>query len=200
MNIEVDKVIDSLALLIIGLSVAFKKLKDFFLKRRNNKFRIKETSKTMSLLYEKIIECRLDLDGCRVCITQFHNGDHYYSNNSILKMSVTHETTDESTNRIIDTCQNILVSKYPKFLNDLLKDEVLFYNNIQSSNSNKSDDMTMLLKVGGIQSYYAVKLYNDKDEMIGFFSISYCNQRKLDDNMLNIFKDYGNIVSFLLRP
>ena len=132
-------------------------------------------------------------------MTQFHNGDHYYSNSSILKMSVTHETTDDSTTRIIESCQNILVSKYHKFLDSLLKEELLTYNSIQSK-TKKDDDMIMLLKVGGIQTYYAVKLLNQKDEVIGFFSISYCNQRKLDENMLNIFKDYGNTISFLLRP
>lgn len=202
MTFEVDKLIDSLALIVIGISVTIKKIKDYIRNRRNknkDKFRVEGSSKNMSLVYEKIIECRVDLGGCRVNVTQFHNGDHYYSNSSILKMSVTHETTDDSTTRIIESCQNILVSKYHKFLDSLLKEDVIIYDDIQSK-TKKDDDMIMLLKVGGIQTYYAVKLFNQKNEVTGFISVSFCNQRKLDENMLNIFKDYGNMISFLLRP
>ena len=51
----------------------------------------------------------------RICISQFHNGGHFYpTGKSIKKFSIFYERTSEKASSIKDTFQNIPVSLFPK--------------------------------------------------------------------------------------
>ncbi len=198
MSIDPEQLVDSIGMIIILLGYGFKKIRDWVrTTKTKKKSKIEDTVKNLDSLYEKIIECRLQFDACRVSINQFHNGDYFYSNNSILKMSMTHETTDDSTRKINDHYQNILVSKYYKFINNLVSKDIVVYNDIEDSNSN-DDEMVLDLKINGTTDFYAMKLRNNNGHVIGFLTMSFCDKPK-EEVDLDDFREYGEIVSFILR-
>ena len=87
MNIGADSLSEAIAVVIFFVGFIGKKFREWFIARNKiKKNKIEESAKKLDKLYTKIIECRHNFDACRVSINQFHNGDYYYSNNSILKI------------------------------------------------------------------------------------------------------------------
>jgi hypothetical protein len=167
-----------------------------FIKKKLKKTNISNELNSLSVIYEKLIELRLLFGASRVTITQFHNGEYYVNDTSILKMSITHETDEDGTARVIDKYQSININKYNKFLIALDKNDVVSYNNVSSIESHYDDDMLLDLKLYGTESFYSVKLHNTKGQIFGFISLSFNENKEID---ITEFKEYANMIGFLLR-
>lgn len=195
-DLSIDKILEKAWMGSLFILYFFKKVYDFIKSKLKKDKSINFDIKQLSLIYEKLIECRLQFNASRVTITQFHNGDYYYSNNSILKMSITHETDEEGVSRVIDNYQNVNVSKYNKFLDSLMKEEMISYSDISNTETHHDDDMLLDLKVYGTESFNAIKLMDKKGNIIGFIALSFSDNVFIDNAK---FKEYSNMVSFLLR-
>lgn len=195
---ELENIVESVALIIVVLSIFVKKFIEWYkLFKSSNKNKMEDNTKKMEKIYEKLIECRLTFGACRVSINQFHNGEYFFSEDSIVKMSMTHETTDESTAKISINYQSVLASMYPKFIKLIYSEDVVVYKNIGNID-NSDDDMVLDLKMNGTEEFYVVKLTNSKGHLIGFLGISFCDTQIKPVDLKKV-KDFGNLISFILR-
>lgn len=109
----------------------------------------------------------------RICISQFHNGGHFYpTGKSIKKFSIFYECTSEKAQSIKDTFQNIPVSLFPKIFSLLHKEGEI---SIQKCSDNDID--CGLFQINGkdykTKSFYILAIKNLDNSFIGTLSISY---------------------------
>lgn len=109
----------------------------------------------------------------RICISQFHNGGHFYpTGKSIKKFSIFYEQTTEYASSIKETFQNIPVSLFPKVFSTLYKDKEI---NISTTKVHHSE--CGLFPVEGknykTKSFYMLAIKNLNDDFIGVLTLSY---------------------------
>lgn len=138
--------------------------------------------------------------GCdRICLTQFHNGGHYYpTGKSIKKFSIFYERITDKATSVKETFQNIPVSLFPKIFSLLYKDGEI---NIPDTSYNIVD--CGLFPVQGkeykTKSFYLLAIHDLNDHFIGVLAISYYDKKhqlSLDEWIL-IRQKIGAIGSIL---
>lgn len=115
----------------------------------------------------------LELQCDRICISQFHNGGHFYpTGKSIKKFSIFYEQTNEYAVSIKETFQNIPVSLFPKVFSTLYNDGEI---NIPNTKKHKSDCGLFPIenKNYKTKSYYMLSIKDLNDNFIGALTISY---------------------------
>lgn len=119
--------------LIITIIRYYKKPKcknSFFCENSTNDF-----TKIHSQVNEILTETRLQLDCARCYISQFHNGGDFFSGESILKFSITHESCALGVSQTIDQQQGVLLTRFIEKLKILQEDHprIIFTNNMSDS-------------------------------------------------------------------
>ena len=109
----------------------------------------------------------------RICISQFHNGGHFYpTGKSIKKFSIFYEQTTDHAVSIKETFQNIPVSLFPKVFSTLYKDSEI---NISTTKLHHSE--CGLFPVEGknykTKSFYMLAIKDLNDDFIGALTLSY---------------------------
>jgi hypothetical protein len=118
-----------------------------------------------------------ELNCDRMCISQFHNGGHFYpTGKSIKKFSIFYERTTNKTATIKDTFQNIPVSLFPKAFSLLYRDGEII---IPNTNESKID--CGLFQVNGksykTKSFYVFSIKDINNNFIGSLTISYYGKK-----------------------
>lgn len=92
-------------------------------------------TKLHSQVNEILTELRIRLDCARISITQFHNGGDFFSGESILKFSVTHESCALGVEQTIDQQQGVLLTRFVEKLKLLQNDDckLIFTNSLSDS-------------------------------------------------------------------
>lgn len=145
---------------------------------------------------KELIELRKDLNADRVLIYQFHNGDYYINNSSILKMSVSFEDCNNNLVPIMDELQNMLVSKYPNLLFDILEKDYLAIEDIEQTYDRY--EISHELNYREVEKFYGIKLVDKNDKFIGILTVSYLNPEKAISFDSNILLDYSRRITYLL--
>lgn len=109
----------------------------------------------------------------RICITQFHNGGHFFpTGKSIKKFSIFYERTTEKASSIKETFQNIPVSLFPKVFSILYKEGEI---DVPKCSDNDLD--CGLFQANGknykTKSFYMLSIKDLNDNFIGTLTISY---------------------------
>jgi hypothetical protein len=109
----------------------------------------------------------------RICISQFHNGGHFYpTGKSIKKFSIFYEQTTDHAASIKETFQNIPVSLFPKVFSTLYKDGEI---NIPTTKLHHSE--CGLFPVEGkdykTKSFYMLSIKDLNDDFVGALTLSY---------------------------
>jgi len=120
---------------IVGISFS---LLNVFQKRKTHKLFTnseKDFTKIHTQVNEVLTELRLQLDCARVYISQFHNGGDFFSGESILKFSITHESCSLGVAQTIDQQQGVLLTRFVEKLKILQEDEprIIFTNTLIDS-------------------------------------------------------------------
>lgn len=190
---DIKDAIELIFIILMGLTEFIKQVKSWFKKKKYSKNNnIKNVVDFDVKIYEKLVECRVNYRADRCSFFQFHNGEIYFSNNSILKLSLTHETTSEGTTEIRKIFQNSLVSKYPKFMKKLLLEDVISYN---ISDEITDDELSNELQYHGIDTFYYVKVLNKQKEIIGFLFLGFTRKHEKFD--LSLLKEYADNIGYL---
>ena len=118
-----------------------------------------------------------ELNCDRMCISQFHNGGHFYpTGKSIKKFSIFYERTTNKTATIKDTFQNIPVSLFPKAFSLLYRDGEIII-----PNTNESRVDCGLFQVNGksykTKSFYVFSIKDINNNFIGSLTISYYGKK-----------------------
>jgi len=95
----------------------------------------KDFTKVHTQVNEMLTETRLELDCARSYISQFHNGGDFFSGESILKFSFTHESCGLGIEQTIDEYQGVLLTRFIEKLKILQEDvpRVIFTNTLTDS-------------------------------------------------------------------
>jgi len=95
----------------------------------------KDFTKLHSQVNEVLTELRIELDCARVYISQFHNGGDFFSGESILKFSITHESCSLGVAQTMDQQQGVLLTRFVEKLKILQEDEprIIFTNTLTDS-------------------------------------------------------------------
>jgi hypothetical protein len=147
-------------------------------------------------IYQILTECRVIFKADRAVVWQYHNGDFYISSNSILKQSITYESTDQRTVPIIRDYQNVLVSQFPQSSNELLNEGKIIVDNMNECNMRELKEE---MQYNGIKSMYMLKMTDKQNNMIGFLALHYIDNEnpnlKIDE--LSVYTT--RIVTTLLK-
>ena len=140
--------------------------------------------KANMLVEDQLDQLKNELDGCRVWLSQFHNGGNFYpTGKSIQKFSIFHEITKPGVKTIRETYTNIPVSLFSKPLMKLYENKEIL---IPNYNKNESYGLATFAEGTGAKSSYIFALNSINDEFIGTIGIEYCNRAKnLNDEQLN---------------
>lgn len=109
----------------------------------------------------------------RICISQFHNGGHFYpTGKSIKKFSIFYERTTDKAASIKETFQNIPVSLFPKVFSSLYKFGEI---NIPSCKENTVDCglFPVIGKNYKTKSFYMLTIEDLTGNFIGTLTVSY---------------------------
>lgn len=109
----------------------------------------------------------------RICISQFHNGGHFYpTGKSIKKFSIFYEQVSDNAISIKETFQNIPVSLFPKVFSTLYNDGEI---NIPNTKKHNSDCGLFPVenKEYKTKSYYMLSIKDLDDNFVGALTISY---------------------------
>lgn len=139
--------------------------------------------KANMLVEEQLDQLKNELDGCRVWLSQFHNGGNFYpTGKSIQKFSIFHEISKPGVKTIRETYTNIPVSLFVKPLMILYENKEIL---IPNYSKGESYGLATFAEGSGAKSTYVFALKSINDEFIGTIGIEYCNRAKnLNDEQL----------------
>jgi hypothetical protein len=171
MNSLTITVITALITAILGpILVEWTKVKFLTKKRSDILGESINTDEKIDHQLELIVE---ELKCDRICISQFHNGGHFYpTGKSIKKFSIFYEQTTDHAVSIKEIFQNIPVSLFPKIFSTLYKDSEI---NIPSTKFHHSECGLFPVenKNYKTKSFYMLAIKNLNDDFIGALTISY---------------------------
>jgi hypothetical protein len=132
-----------------------------------------ESINTDEKIYKQLEILQEELNCDRICISQFHNGGHFYpTGKSIKKFSIFYENTSSKTQSVKEIFQSIPVSLFPKVFSLLYKTGEI---NIPVCRQNTID--CGLFPVYGkeykTKSFYILAIKDLEDNFIGSLTISY---------------------------
>jgi len=188
-----------LGALAAGLLITlFKIIKEKFLQRKKkNLSLIKNNYKNYEKIHDKLIELRQSVNADRITVYQFHNGEYYSTNNSILKVSVTHENCSESVKSYLNEMQNIQPSLFVEFFKDVFDKK----ENIVTIHADTLVDSSLknLMLFRAVNTEIFCPLYNDHGDMIGFIGVVYIDKYTHTKEIENYIISYSKIISYILN-
>ena len=104
---------------------------------------------------EVLTEVRIQLDCARAYIAQFHNGGDFFSGESILKFSITHESCSVGIEQTIDQQQGVLLTRFIEKLKIALR--LKFRDILENNPSN--DSSNYIVKDNSQNTYALIKIY-----------------------------------------
>ena len=181
-DLEVALLVTTISAIVGPIVVA--KYKHYLYNKSKKEDPIVSSIKVNMLVEEQLQQLKDELDGCRVWLSQFHNGGNFYpTGKSIQKFSIFHEITKLGVNSIREIYTNIPVSLFSKPLMELHENnEVL----IPNYSKNESYGLATFAEGTGAKSSYIFALNSINDEFIGTIGIEYCSKAKnLSNEQLN---------------
>jgi len=143
-------------------------------------------------ILKKLIELRTMFDSMGVSIWQFHNGDFYLNNRSLMKMSMTHEDSDSQFKSFKELSQNWPISHYPELISKLLQNDFVVSDVDDAAIDNRS-----VLIFRGIKTIISFKLVKE-GKMIGYCNIAFEEHKKLEDLNIKSLIDFKDQINYLL--
>ena len=180
-DLEVALLVTTISAIVGPVVVA--KYKHYLYTKSKKVDPIVSSIKANMLVEEQLEQLKNELDGCRVWLSQFHNGGNFYpTGKSIQKFSIFHEISKPGVKSISEIYKNIPVSLFTKpFMHMYENSEILI------SNYSKDDTfgLSTFAEGKGAKSSYMFALKSINDEFIGTIGIEYCNRAKnLSDDQL----------------
>jgi hypothetical protein len=120
---------------------------------------------------DKLSEVLEMADGSRVYIFQFHNGVTYYTGQHAQRFTCTYEIVGKGISREATNLQNLQVSIFSWWINEVLKGNMVY-----SDINEMSDYTTMItLKQQGIESIICYPIIH-QGKIVGIIGIDYVNR------------------------
>lgn len=132
---------------------------------------IRDTHERDALLYDKLNEVRVTLNADRVYIVQYHNGSHFKSGQSMMKLSMTHEVLAAGIRSELENTQGLPISMFANVFQQFYRDGYIVIEDMD----HKSVDQLLAsyYKKRGVQSVYAYPIKNLHGHFIGSIMVSF---------------------------
>jgi hypothetical protein len=149
---------------------------------------------------DTLIEIRTFYDADRVKLFQFHNGDHYVSGVSIMKLSLTHYALGRGVSVPYGAENDLLdipLSHIDKIIEQITEKPFLY----AEVKDLPDCYLTSLWRKGGTGQVLCRVVHNRRQEIIGFLVVSWLEPLSLTKEQLAMSKDLAALVSgeFLVR-
>ena len=155
-------------------------------------------TKLHSQVNEVLTEIRIELDCARTYVAQFHNGGDFFSGESILKFSITHESCSLGVEQTIDQQQGVLLTRFVEKLKLLQEDEsrIVFTNTL-------TDHFKGFMEARNTIAFVVVPLRKDTSlTPYGYICCEWCSWSHAEhikaDFVLDFLKKDSRILNTLL--
>ena len=121
------------------------------------------------------------LNADRILLFEFHNGQHYSSYRSALKMSPSYEVFRAGLDSVRERCSGLPVTIMPKLVHQITVDGVSICKDIEDIKDDMGNSYEFKRALG-IQSFYDVAIHNDEGDTIGFVAVQWNDTMPNDIN------------------
>lgn len=136
-----------------------------------------ETAEKVNRVLDKLLQ---DTDGDRAYVFQFHNGDYFYTGNSIDKMTNTHEVTAKGISREQISSMSLMVAPYRSIVSGMLLSDI---HAIEDVDNEPSYNTKTFFVDRGAKSVYLCVMYDHSKRPVGFIGIDFVK----DKSTLNVY-------------
>lgn len=170
-------------------------------KRKRKKSSIKYQFKEFAEIHEKLTELRKFTECNRAVIYQFHNGEYYTSNNSMLKASMTYESCDETTKSFFSESQGLQASLFFPIFKEIFENhkKMVIINEDDESSELSSIQMKKFLLYRGIATFVSTPIIGKNEEVVGILKLEYNKNYKISPEEEKELLSYANIVSYIFN-
>lgn len=187
---------------VIGTAIAEFILMIYFCKqyidKNSNRINIGKGVKEQSEISKEIIDTmdyyKEILNADRILLFEFHNGQHYSSYRSALKMSVSHEVYKASLSSVREKCSGLPIAVMPHFVAAITNEGSAFCNDIEEIKGRMGSSYEFKKSLG-IQSFYDVAIKDAEGNIIGFVAVQWNTTMPEDIDTQNIIKLAGYLES-----
>ena len=191
---QVLTIATNLGYLIAGGVVCYfvvrKKLSEYF-KNINQSLsvssKVPKQAKNDVEIIKRMEQLKEVLNADRVQVYEFHNGEHYANGRSALKFTCTYEVYRVGIESTQKKMSSIPISCVPHFITQLLNEELIKVNNIESI----KDEMPAtysLMQSNGVSGYQKLVIKNTLSEPVGFISVQWCEGHKPHSNDKELYR------------
>jgi hypothetical protein len=189
-EINLTEIVEGLFITGVAGIQVYERIKLYF-KEKGKKHNIKELNMMDLKIYEKLAECKTKYKADRCLFFQFHNGEIFLNNNSILKMSLSHESNNDGIIQLKNEFQTVLISVAPNFIHKLIEHE-----SFQLDTHSSGEDFIKNFKFYGIESVMVHRVEDKKKKVIGFVCV--CYHTHLQHRDFEPLKDLSEHIGFLI--
>lgn len=163
-------------------------------KDKRSRSRLVEQIQKDELVHFSLREMRRKYNCDRLYIMQYHNGGNFYTESPMQKASITYERCSDGLERIVDKYQNVLISNFAWYHNNLLKDDCYFID------VNLIDDITMRswIKSFGTYAHIGIPVYDNQKHLVANIGLDWVFS-DIPENYLENNQFSQTIVSELKR-
>ena len=147
---------------------------------------------------ELLVEVRLAAKADRVCIYLFHNGEHYISGSSILRISGAYETVAFGISMQRLSAQSILISTVPEAVSFLVNPDAQEAVAVANVEDLAPGFYRSALELQGVRATAKYPLYKSSD-VVGFICADYVQQLPPSDADIDILKRHAPKLEMYLH-
>lgn len=150
----------------------FKEVFSWFTKKKKTIREEIEAAEKVNKVLIKLIE---DTGADRAYVFQFHNGDYFYTGNSIDKMTNTHEVTAKGISREQLSSMGLMVAPYRGIVSGMLNNDIY---SIEDIEEDQSYNTKTFFSERGAQSVYLRIMYDTYKKPVGFIGLDFVKNKE----------------------
>lgn len=174
----------ALAMFTVYLYIEFKKR---IAKRKKT---VEESVLVNERIYPILWRMMIDYRAIRVCISQFHNGDFFYTGQSIQRNTMTHEVYLKAIGSIKHTIDNQLISNPMHKIVSRIRDTGYWaFSNVDSVDMGiATDELREKCELYSIKSASFFRITDKNDKTVGVLMVHWNIKESLDIHEVNKIK------------
>lgn len=166
-----------------------------FMNRKQKSCVIRETAQNANV-YTALKYVMQEMQADRAYILEFHNGESYFSGRGQQKFSCTYEAVEEGISVECENSQNLRVSNYHLYINEIVLNGRFIYENIENV---PDQSFLQMIKRKGIDAIYHVPVKTLDGKIIGVLGIDYVKSgmpsKGLSDDVHSFMRRQSRIIS-----
>jgi hypothetical protein len=168
-------------------------------RRKKKTDMVQEALETSEKVLAKMEHIRDEFGADRVWISQFHNGGHFYpTGKSIAKFSVVYEVVSAGATSIQTNFQNIPVSLFSRFINQLLENDIIEIADFKDE-SIATWGLKYVAEESGCRSEYIFAVKNIDGKFIAIMGLDYTKRKtKLGMDDINHLANHATAIGGVL--